>query len=46
MLENSVRHYGYTSLDEAETSARRRAEAAGVEVTFNNDGRTTTKVQL
>jgi hypothetical protein len=46
ILENSVRHYGYTSLDEAETSARRRAEAAGVEVTFNNDGRTTTKVQL
>ncbi len=46
ILRNSVSHYGYKSLDEAEAATKKRIEEAGIKVTFNNDSGTTTNVKL
>lgn len=46
ILENSVRHYGYKTLDEAETSTKARIDKEGIKISFGCDGGDSCTVQL
>ncbi len=46
ILANSVKHYGYKTLEDAEAATRKRIEEAGIQVTFNNESGTGTNVKL
>lgn len=38
ILENSVRHYGYNTLEEAEAATRARIDKEGIKISFGCDG--------
>ncbi len=46
ILQNSVRHYGYKTLEDAEAATKKRVDEIGVEVTINDDGGTTGNVKI
>lgn len=42
ILENTVRHYGYATLESAETATRERIERQGIEISFGCDSNSDT----
>ena len=46
ILENSVRHYGYQTLEDAEAATKKRIDEAGIQVTIDNDGSAAGNVKI
>jgi hypothetical protein len=46
ILENSVKHYGYKTLEEAEAATKARIEQEGINISFGCDGGDSGALQL